>query len=144
MASFQIDEQIGYWLILLSRVYRRRLQIMLAELDLFTGQDLLLICLWGQDGQTQSDLANKLGIQQATLTRMITRIEKTGLVVRKSDYEDARVSRVFLTNAGKKLRQAVEAIWSEIENQVFHGLTTEERLLLRRLLMQLHAETHSE
>jgi DNA-binding MarR family transcriptional regulator len=143
MSKSGVEENIGYWLAILSRSYRNRSQKLLSEHGLFAGQDLLLMALWDQDGQTQTELAEGLQIQQATLTRMIKRVEGSGHVIRKSDKKDGRVSRVFLTNSGKKLRSPVEAIWSEIEDELFRSLTLEERLLLRRLLMQLHSEAKS-
>jgi DNA-binding MarR family transcriptional regulator len=144
MSKSKVQENIGYWLILLSRSYRKRIQELLSEHGLFAGQDLLLMALWHRDGQSQTELAEGLQVQQATLTRMIKRVEGSGFVVRKSDGQDGRISRVFLTAAGKKLRSPIEAIWSDMEDDLFNSLTLEERLLLRRLLMQLHAEAHSE
>lgn len=144
MSKPKVEENIGYWLILLSRSYRKRIQALLSEHGLFVGQDLLLMALWDQDGQTQSSLAKRLQVQQATLTRMIKRIEGSGLVVRKSDEQDGRISRVFLTNSGMRMRRPIEAIWSAMEDDLFSSLTLEERLLLRRLLMQLHTEIQSD
>jgi DNA-binding MarR family transcriptional regulator len=135
-----IEESIGYWLLLLSRSYRTDIQSQLANLGLYAGQDLLLMQLWDQDGQTQSELADRLQIQQATLTRMISRMASSGFVVRKPDPDDARVSRVFLTKDGASLQVTVEKIWKQLEEQSFAGLTLEERLLLRRLLMQIHTD----
>jgi DNA-binding MarR family transcriptional regulator len=143
MGRYKVEESIGYWLVLLSRNYRTNVQSHLANLGLYAGQDLLLMQLWDQDGQTQSALADRLHIQQATLTRMITRMNQAGLVERKLDHEDGRVSRVFLTREGAKLQTPVEKIWHRLEEQIFTGLTLEERLLLRRLLMQIHTELSS-
>jgi DNA-binding MarR family transcriptional regulator len=143
MPNINIEEKSGYWLILLSRAYRTGIQELLSEHGLFSGQDLLLMTLWQQDGQTQTELAEQLQVQQSTLTRMIKRVETSGLVIRKSDKQDRRISRIFLTDSGTNLRTPVEAIWQKIENEVFGGLTLEERLLLRRLLMQLQMEIHS-
>jgi DNA-binding MarR family transcriptional regulator len=143
MMAHNLKESVAYWLIVVSRSIRNKLQAQLSTHGLYAGQDLLLMSLWDEDGQTQAQLARRLDIQQATLTRMIKRMETTGTVRRKSDRRDRRVSRVFLTASGKQLRKPIEAIWSRIEAQAFQNLSTEERLLLRRLLMQLHFETHS-
>jgi DNA-binding MarR family transcriptional regulator len=138
-----IEESIGYWLLLLNRSYRTDIQSRLANLGLYTGQDLLLMQLWDQDGQTQSELADRLEITQATLTRMISRMADSGLVVRKTDPDDGRVSRVFLTKNGASLQATVEKIWQQLEEHSLAGLTLEERLLLRRLLMQIHNDISS-
>jgi len=64
-------------------------------------------------------------------------MEKTGLVERRQDTEDQRVSRVYLTDAGRNIRDAVERVWHELEEQTFAGFSLEERVLLRRLLLQV-------
>jgi DNA-binding MarR family transcriptional regulator len=144
MAKLKIEESIGYWLSLLSRAHRNQFQHKLSELRLYTGQDSLLMQLWTRDGQTQSELAARLQIQPATLTRMINRMAQAGLLTRKPDPDDGRVSRVYLTKAGEKLRSPLESAWQQVEEQTFSKLTLEERLLLRRLLMQIHEDLQSE
>ncbi|MCP4195650.1 MAG: hypothetical protein GY762_00735 [Proteobacteria bacterium] len=62
---------------------------------------------------------------------------KTGLIERHQDSEDQRVSRVYLTDAGRQIRSSVETLWLELDQQAFSGFSLEERMLFRRLLMQL-------
>lgn len=140
----KIDESIGYWLALLSRAHRNRVQQQLSALGLYSGQEILLMQLWSQDGQIQSELADRLHIQQATLTRMIDRMSQSGLLVRKTDPKDGRISRVYLTKEGKSLQDPVESIWQKSEEQTFSKLTLEERLLIRRLMMQIHDDLRSD
>ncbi len=143
MGSFKIEGCITYWLMIVNRSVRNQLQANLSAHDLYVGQDLLLMSLWREDGQTQAQLARRLDIQQATLTRMTKRMEEAGLVVKREDRVDRRVSRIYLTAAGRKMRKPVERIWEQVEKGTFHGLSTEERLLLRRLLMQLQLDAAS-
>ena len=138
MADFRIEGQVGYWLLQLSRVYRTRLQAELRRLGLYSGQDLLLLKLMDYDGQTQSELANRLNIQAATLTRMVDRMIKGGLVRRTIDPMDKRIARIYLAKKGSQLRKPLEKIWSQVEASCFESLSLEEHLLLRRLLMQTH------
>lgn len=136
MNDFKFEETIGYWMLHLARAYRTGIQSRLTDLGLYVGQDLLLMQLWRDDGQTQSELADKLQIQGATLTRMLTRMSQAGFIKRKPDPGDGRISRVYITPAGVELQEPVMAIWQDIEAQTFADLTLEERLLVRRLLMQ--------
>ena len=48
-----------------------------------------------------------------------------------------RVSRIFLTDRGKEAIQQVRDVWKELELQTIKGLTTEERILLKRLLQHV-------
>jgi DNA-binding MarR family transcriptional regulator len=133
-----VSETIGSLLVQICRAHRNKAQELLAQIDLYPGQEFLLLNLWPQDGLTQSEVAEHLCVQPATITRMLDRLVKTGLVQRRTDVEDQRVSRVYLTEKGRKLLQPIEQIWDELEQMSFANLTLEERLLLRRLLLQVY------
>ena len=137
MDAFRLTESAAYWLFSVSRTFRTKLQSKLIEHGLFPGQDLLLERLIDQDGQSQRHLADGLQVRQPTISRMVDRLAQRGYVSRKTDPNDGRLSRVFLTPSGREVFTEIKQIWSDLERETFSGLTTEERLLLRRLLMQL-------
>lgn len=117
---------------------------LLADIGLYPGQEFLLFQLWEQDGITQRQLASRLGIEPPTVTRMLQRMEQTGLVRRESDPADARVSRVYLTNRGRQQRANVERIWAELESRTVATLTDAEHITLRQLLQKVRASLRSE
>src|SRR6266571_5311833 len=77
-------------------------------------------------------------IQSATVTRMVIRMERAGFVERRTDPDDQRVSRVYLTERGRSLQPAVEQGWMALEQQILADFSLEERLLLRRFLEQIY------
>jgi DNA-binding MarR family transcriptional regulator len=133
-----ITETISYLLVQVCKAHRGKAQELLTKIELHPGQEMLLLRLWPGDGLTQSELAGELCISPATMTRMLDRMAKTGLLERRTDIEDQRVSRVYLTAEGRSLREPVEGIWHELEAQSLVNLTLDERILLRRLLLQVH------
>jgi DNA-binding MarR family transcriptional regulator len=94
--------------------------------------------LWRQDGLTQSQMVERMCVQPPTVSKMLDRLEKAGLVERRADSEDIRISRVYLTEQGHRSQRAVRDIWTSIELRLIEGLTLEERIVLRRLLLQVH------
>ena len=68
---------------------------------------------------------------------MIKRMEKTGLIKREQDEKDQRISRIFITDAGKEICSKLKTVHEQIEEEAFRNFTVEEKLLLRRLMMQL-------
>ena len=70
---------------------------------------------------------------------MLQRMERAGLIERRPDPEDARVSLVYLTERGRALEQPVLEVWKQLEAQTVAGLSATEQALLRRLLMQVSA-----
>jgi len=138
MAEKLISESIGSLLVQICKAHRNKAQELLSRIDLYPGQEFLLINLWPEDGLTHSEVAESLCVQPATVTKMLDRLVRTGLVQRQQDSNDQRVSRVYLTEKGRQLLQPIQQVWNELEQISFANLTLEERLLLRRILTQVY------
>ena len=118
-------------------LHHSRAHALLEAIGLYRGQPPVLRALWEQEGRTHTELAERLHVTPATITKMLQRMEKAGFVVRKPDVEDQRVSRVYLKEAGRAIRSEVQAVWQTMEKETFDGFTLEERVLLRRFLLQI-------
>ncbi|UUZ80140.1 MarR family transcriptional regulator [Paenibacillus sp. P26] len=92
------------------------------------------------DGQIQKELARKVHVKPATMNVMITRMERAGLVVRRPDENDQRLSRVYLTDKGRSATGAVNNVLRDIEERALAHFSLEEKLLFRRLLQQMHQD----
>ena len=94
--------------------------------------------LWEKEGITQTELADHVMIQPATVTNMLQRLEREGFVERRPDVEDQRISRVYTTAKGRDIEVVVQEKWSQLEQESFGRLSVEEKVLLRRLLLQVY------
>ncbi|WP_315116431.1 MarR family winged helix-turn-helix transcriptional regulator [uncultured Clostridium sp.] len=119
------------------RLHYYRTHKLLEKVGVYPGQPPMLMALHIKDGQSQKELSDKLNIKPATITMMLKRMEKFDLVERKVDAEDQRVVRVYLTEQGKNLSKEVIQIMKIINQECFSNFTEEEKVLLRRLLMQM-------
>ncbi|MGR6913978.1 MarR family winged helix-turn-helix transcriptional regulator [[Actinomadura] parvosata] len=129
-----LDETLTYALIKLMKAHRNQLAAALVPLGLHVGQELLLNQLWREDGLTQGELIARLGVEPPTVTKTLQRLERVGVVHRAPDPDRPRIGRVYLTDAGKALREPVEAIWRRLDEDLQRGFTQEERELLAKLL----------
>ena len=120
-------------------LYHSQSHLLLEKLGLYRGQPRLLRFLWEREGQTHSELAKRLHVQPATVTKMIQRMEKSGFVKRGPDAHDERVSRAYLTDRGNAIRPEVEQVWRTMEDQALASLTASEKKLFRRLLAKVRA-----
>ncbi len=136
--SQPLSDTIGYLLAHICKLHRQRAGVLLGELGLHVGQEMLLHVLWNNEGITQTELADHLLLQPATVTNALKRMERNGLVERRRDTEDQRVSRVYVTQQGRNIEGAIHDKWNQLEEQSFATLNDEERLLLRRLLSQVY------
>ncbi len=128
---------VGEVLVAVCRAHRNRAAALLASVGVYVGQEWVLFQLRREDGATLSALAESCGIETPTMSRGLQRMESAGLVVKRDDPHDARVSRIFLTKAGRAVADQAMALWGELERETVKGLSTEERILLRRLLLQV-------
>jgi DNA-binding MarR family transcriptional regulator len=138
MPQKRVSESIDFLLAQVCRLHHSRARTLLEEFGLFRGQPPLLFALWEEEGLTHSELAEHLHVQPATITKMIKRMERAGFVERSQDAEDQRVSRVYLTDAGRNIRDALEGVLRELEEQTFAGFSSEECALLNRFLLRIH------
>ena len=138
MTEVEMCNSTGYLIAQVCKSHRNKAGELLAEVDLYVGQEMFLLPLWKQDGLNLTQLSEHLCVQQATTSRMLERIEKSGLVKRIKDPDDGRVSLVYLTEEGRSLLEPIVKLWKEVEEIMMADFTFEERLLFRRLLIQVY------
>lgn len=67
-------------------------------------QYLALLALWEEDAVSVRHLGERLSLDSATLTPLLKRLEKQGLIERRRDQQDERVVRVVLSKKGRALQ----------------------------------------
>ena len=132
-------ESIRYLLTRICKLSRDRSRVLMAEIGIHCGQGIALRQLWRTDGLTQSELAHRLHVAPATVTIALQRMERIGLIERRSDQRDQRVSHVFLTDRGRSLRANVEENWDRLEEQMLAGFSSTEREVMREYLLRIRA-----
>jgi DNA-binding MarR family transcriptional regulator len=131
-------ESINLLLRMICQAQRSQMSEALAEIGVYAGQEMFLWHLWHEEGLTQSQLVERMCVQPPTVSKMLDRLEKAGLVERRPDAENSHLSRVYLTELGKVRQRDVRGIWTTMEQRLTQGLSIEERIVLRRLLLQVH------
>jgi DNA-binding MarR family transcriptional regulator len=120
-----------------SQVFRSISDAFTDEVDMHRGQAVLLCTVRKQDGMTQSEIAEMLSIQGATVTNMLQRMEEAGMIIRRRDPEDNRLVRVYTTEAGRQKEQELQEQFLAMQQIIFKGISADERITLRRLLLQM-------
>lgn len=138
MDEFSVPDSISFLLTEVCKLRRTLSDSMLNEIGLHVGQEMFFVSMLHEEGTSQSELAERMHVQRATVTNMLKRLEQAGLIERRSDDQDQRVLHVYLTERGRELHQHLQRVWRDIEDQTTQGMTLEERLLFRRLLLNVH------
>ena len=108
-AELQLDNQICFRLYTASRLNTQAYTPILTALGITYPQYLVLMVLWEKDNQPVNDIAHRLLLETNTITPLLQRMEKLGIVSRKKGEQDKRQQIVSLTKKGKQLEEEAYA-----------------------------------
>ena len=103
--EFKLDNQLCFRLYTASRLLSQAYHPLLSEHGLTYPQYLVLLVLWEKDAQPVNDIAKRLFLETNTVTPLLQRMEKEGILVRRKGEKDARQMIVSLTEKGQDLQQ---------------------------------------
>ena len=116
---------------------------MIAAKDLYSVFDLnrsqasILLTLHHCKSMSQKELAEQLNITAPSITSSIRKMEQAGYIVRETDPDDQRVMRLMLTKKGCSCIQSIKDVKDKMEDILLGGMSVEEKILFRRLLMHV-------
>lgn len=110
-----------------ARLLRTTFDRRVKSLGFTRSQWWVLNHLFRSNGITQSDLADLLDIEKATLGRLLDRLEAKGWVRREGDANDRRAKRVFLTEEVEPALKAMRAAAAELRREALAGLAAEQQ-----------------
>ncbi|MBL8936991.1 MAG: MarR family transcriptional regulator [Archangium sp.] len=99
-----LDQQVCFPIYAASNLLQRIYRPLLEPLGLTYAQYLVMLVLWERDGLTVKDLEARVLLDSGTLSPLLRRLEKQGLLARRPFADDGRVTVLTLTAAGRKLR----------------------------------------
>lgn len=139
MGTMSEPDSLDHLLVQVCRLHHARAHALLDELGLYRGQPPLLHALMDQPGLTHTEAAQRLHVSAPTVSRMVRRMEKAGLVETRDDPEDARVSRIYVTDEGRALHEASMAQLRRLEGEAFDGFAPDELETIEALLWRVRA-----
>lgn len=136
----EFRDTVSYLLSKLTTAHRNLIEKSVQDIGLHSGQAFVLLELWKKDELRQVDLADRLNLAAPTVNKILGGMLESDLVKRKREDNDARSTRIVLTQKGRDVRPLLEQKWGEIEGQTVLGLTDTEALILKQLLSKLLGE----
>lgn len=110
----QLDRQLCFALYSSSLAMTRIYKPLLAPLGLTYPQYLVMLVLWEAEGQSVSQLGQRLSLDSGTLTPLLKRLQTLGHIERRRASDDERRVDIFLTSPGRKLRERALDIPSQL------------------------------
>lgn len=140
-----LENSIGYLSRIVFRSFSRLLERGTLTHDVSAGQWRFLRQLWREDGITQRELSERVGMREPTTVVALKGLEKAGLITRKKTTEDRRKTFIYLTPHAKRLELVLAPMNAEIHEIATKGMTDEEveqlQSLMRRVIDNLADET---
>ena len=143
--AFLLDNQLCFRLYTASRLLTQAYHPLLSEQGLTYPQYLVLLVLWEKDVQPVNDIAKRLLLETNTVTPLLQRMEKEGILTRTKGEKDARQIIVSLTRKGKDLQNKLSCVPKTVGNAVMcDSVTTDTAPELFRMLDDMIARLRAQ
>lgn len=129
------------WMVLpAGRAWQQAAGVALSRLGLTlsAAAPLLVIARLG-DGVRQRDVAEEAAIDPAAIARSVLQLEKDGLLLRRTDANDARAKTLHLTAAGQELAIKLEQVLNVLRSELLHGISARDGQAAVRVLLALES-----
>jgi len=140
--TFQKERSAGFLANQMARLFAKGLQQRIRSLGLAPAQFMTLLALWDEDGLSQSELVRRLDVEQATMANTLTRMERDGLIERRSNPNDGRSQSIYMTPKAKSLRASATDAARAQNEAALAGFNVGERELfltfMRRAIAAMH------
>lgn len=132
-------EEASIFIVLHHLLHLSKYQAMkrMETLGLKPSQAGILFILNCEGGISQRQLADKIGIRPPSMTVALRKLEEQGYIRKEPDAKDQRIIRIELSGRGKECIEELEGIMKDMEEMLYQGITPEERMLLRRLILEM-------
>ncbi|QET01327.1 MarR family transcriptional regulator [Cupriavidus pauculus] len=134
---YEMGRSIGYVLARAKSHLAYSVEQEVSDLDITHPQASCLMMLAKGAARTVTDLGRELGTDAGSVTRLLSRLEKRGLIARTRRDDDRRVVDLSLTSEGEALVGKLPAIYCGVLRRHFEGFTTAEIETLRGLLQRV-------
>jgi DNA-binding MarR family transcriptional regulator len=121
----------------ITKLYDAQMRLEMLKNGMRTSYRHLLHPLSVKDGVTQLDLVRITKLKAPTVSTTLRNMEADGLVLRETDKDDARATRVFITEKGREIDKKMRTSGTRIEKNITAGISEAEKEQLTATLRKL-------
>lgn len=133
----QLEECVNYLLTTAQHSVFLKMTEKLSVYDITPIQYAVLYCLWENDKRSPKEIAERLKLENSTISGILERMEKKELIERNISKEDRRFIQVQLTEKGASLETDVLRSVEEVNDEVMSVFNEDESAVLKSYLRQL-------
>ncbi len=121
-------------MLLVTRLHKSVLEKRISELGIHRTQHMLLNYLMRSDGaSSQKEIAQNFNVTPAAIAMSLKKMERNGLIERRSSDADNRVNIITVSAKGMALLEETRMAFTRIDEAMFDGMTEEEYVEMRRI-----------
>jgi DNA-binding MarR family transcriptional regulator len=124
--SLDRRSSLGYQVNHLARLMAQALRTEISPLGVVPGQFAQLLALYEEDGLSQTELCERVRVEQPTMANTLRRMERDGLVRRLPDPGDGRRAIVTLTERAQGLEEALAGAARSVNSGATKGIAGDE------------------
>ena len=128
--QLKLDNQLCFRLYTASRLVAGAYNPYFEQLGITYPQYLVLLVLWEKDRQPVNDIAKRLHLETNTVTPLLQRMEKAGLIERKRGEKDTRQRIVSLTPKALAMREQAKDIPDKLSEELAKYVSLDEMMAL--------------
>lgn len=132
MSKPPLEREIAFNLMDVARMLKTYADQRGRQFGISRAQWVVLVRLDRSEGLKQSELAEILDLQPISLTRLLDRLAENGLIERRSDPNDRRANRLYLTPAARPLLDRLAGLGQNMMQTVLEGVDAQARERLLR------------
>lgn len=137
--AYDPKQSIGYLITRTAKEVKRKLSRSLAEAGYEMGveQWRMLMILHHSELKNQQEIADNMGLDKTSLTRLLNAMEDKGFIVRVEDQRDKRNKLIYPTNKGRELREEVMPVISGVVGELEEQLNEQELNICKKVLTDI-------
>lgn len=137
---YRFDNSLGYLTGTLSRlILARNIEsFAFSGLAITADQWIVLIHVWAHEGIPQKAVADHMQIDKGSFTRIVTSLERAGMLYRRQNPADAREKFMYLTGAGKAAMDEATGLVQEVLEKSYTGIDPDHLDICRAVLKQAY------
>lgn len=126
--QLKLDNQLCFRLYTVARLVTACYTPHFRQYGITYPQYLVLMLLWEQDNRIISEITDRLHLETNTITPLLQRMEKQGLIVRQKSKADSRQRIISLTGDGKRLEEQIKEVPNCLVRRIVESGMSEEEL----------------
>lgn len=133
----ELNQCINYLLTTAQHAVFQEMSAQLSKFDVTPVQHGVMYCLWVKKKNSPKEIAEELRLENSTISGVLERMEKKGLIKRKVSKEDRRFVEIILTDKGNDLEEPILETVEEVNRIVLKDMGQQEQEALKESLRHL-------